>query len=886
MSQVDLRLALWNSNGISRHVHEVEMFLRLNKIDIMLLSETHGTDKTHIYIKGYSVVYANHPGNKAFGGAAIIIKSALNYTLCNAHQSDEIQAAIIELLITGQKIIIASVYCRPRFNLKEADYSNLFSLFGSKFIIGGDFNAKNTIWGSRLTTAKGKELQKCLNCNNIEYISGGEPTYWPSDPCKIPDLLDLFFQKGLNPNIFTIENLPELSSDHTPIILTCCALKNQNVTPNLINYKKLKKSLETNININVSLKSSDEINKAICDFENLIKSEVGKCKKQIISIASSNKISLEIRNMIQEKRKLRSRWQITRDPHIKTLLNRATKMLKNELKIAKETQISNRIQNLTPYKDTDYSLWEEISHIKRPVQRQEPIQMASGVWLKNDKQKVEAFKTHYENQFTSYNDNDNIAHLDSIKNFINSPMPVEKPLKKISPSEIRKHIKALNHRKASGPDQISGKIVKILPPKGIIWLTYVFNAILRLGYFPDRWKMARVIAIAKPGKSPNKIESYRPISVLSVFSKLIERIILHRMLKYLEGKIPEHQFGFREGHGTPEQCHRIVNFIRNSMENKEYCTAVFLDVSKAFDKVWHLGLLYKIKQILPLNIYVILKSYLTNRQFYVVIRKENSSIGAILAGVPQGSVIGPYLYTIFTRDLPEIYNGLTATYADDTAYMYSHISPEIANECMQNHLYKVEEWTRKWNIRINTDKSQNVVFTLNRKASPSLNFNGLDVPKTDTAKYLGLTLDTRLTFKHHITQKRKEFNMKRKKLYYLINSKSKLSLKNKLLLYSSVLKPIWTYCIPLWSLASKSNIKKIQACQNITLRVMTGAHTYIPNEQLHRELKIKTVEEEASKQSEKHRIRLENHSNALANNLSSAGILISRLKKKVFQFNN
>lgn len=882
MSQVDLRLALWNSNGISRHVHEVEMFLRLNKIDIMLLSETHGTDKTHIYIKGYSVVYANHPGNKAFGGAAIIIKSALNYTLCNAHQSDEIQAAIIELLFMGQKIKIASVYCRPRFNLKEADYSNLFSLFGSKFIIGGDFNAKNTIWGSRLTTAKGKELQKCLNCNNIEYISGGEPTYWPTDPRKIPDLIDLFFQKGLNPNIFSVSNISDLSSDHSPVILTCCAAVNKKIIPNFIDYKKLNHVLKNKINLNAKLRNSDDIDVAIHQFDALLKQEISNCSKPIETIKSSNLISLEIRKKIQEKRQLRSRWQRTRDPIIKTLLNRITKELKQELKYMKETEIANHIKNLTPYKDTEYSLWKEMAHIKKPVQRKEPIRSSNGTWLISEDQKAEAFKNHFTNQFTSYNDNNDLSDINTMSSFINSPMPVDNELKKISPNEIRYQIKRINIRKAPGPDGITGKVIKSLPTAGVLWITYVFNAILRLGYFPKYWKTARVITILKPGKTPNSLDSYRPISILNAFSKLIERLTLVRMFKYIDGHIPDHQFGFREGHGTPEQCHRIVKYIRNSFENKEYCCAIFLDVSKAFDKVWHLGLLFKLKSLFPQHIFNLLKSYITDRNFFVQLGSSKSELGNVTAGVPQGSVLGPYLYVLYTSDLPKISHGLTATFADDTAFLISHKDPNRASEQLQNHLFKIEEWTRRWNIRINTEKSQHVVFTLNKGTSPPVTFNGAPVPIAQTAKYLGLHLDKRLTFKQHVTAKRKELNIKRKKMYYILNSKSPLSLENKILLYKSLLKPLWLYCIPLWGLASNSNIKIIQAFQNITMRVITGAHTYITNEQLHRELKLTTITEEIDIYTKKHRNKIENHSNELARNLLRADIVNSRLKKKLF----
>lgn len=147
--------------------------------------------------------------------------------------------------------------------------------------------------------------------------------------------------------------------------------------------------------------------------------------------------------------------------------------------------------------------------------------------------------------------------------------------------------------------------------------------------------MAQVILIPKPGKEPEEVKSYRPISLLSILSKVFEILILKRIKPVLESKnIPEHQFGFREHHATIEQVHRIVRKIKNALEGKMYCSAAFLDVSQAFDKVWHPGLLYKIKKSLPHNLYQLLKSYLSDRYFLIKYQEELSDIYPINSGVP------------------------------------------------------------------------------------------------------------------------------------------------------------------------------------------------------------------------------------------------------------
>lgn len=305
-----------------------------------------------------------------------------------------------------------------------------------------------------------------------------------------------------------------------------------------------------------------------------------------------------------------------------------------------------------------------------------------------------------------------------------------------------------------------------------------------------------------------------------------------------------------------------------------------MDVQKAFDKVWITGLLYKLKKILPPYLFVLMKSYLSGRSFFVQCGDDVSSRGIILSGVPQGSVLGPHLYVVFTHDLPVLEGGLTATFADDTAFLYSSDCEIESAGKMQDHLHRVEAWCSRWNIRVNPEKSQHTTFTMRTKTGPRLSLCRKNIPHTNSVKYLGLHLDRTLTFKDHIIKKKKQANIMRKKLYYLLNKKSKLTLKNKLLLYKVCIKPIWTYCLPLWGMASKSNIEIIQRVQNITLRVCTGALTVVPNEQLHRELRIKTVNEEIQTAAVAHRDRMIGHTNTNAQIVIKNQLICTRFKKK------
>ena len=190
---------------------------------------------------------------------------------------------------------------------------------------------------------------------------------------------------------------------------------------------------------------------------------------------------------------------------------------------------------------------------------------------------------------------------------------------------------------------------------------------------------------------------------------------------------------------------------------------------------------------------------------------EYSSLREIKAGVPQGSILGHILYLIYTRDIPVIRGVHTATYADDTAILSVGKSQQESIAKLQSACDEITNWAEKWKIKLNEQKSLNINFTYkNIKEQIPINLNRVQVPFANTAKYLGMKLDTKIKWKEHVKKKRIELDMKYKEMKWIIGRKSNLPVHLKVLIYNQILKPVWLYGIQLWGCTKSTNINVIQ----------------------------------------------------------------------------
>ncbi|GFW12124.1 RNA-directed DNA polymerase from mobile element jockey [Trichonephila clavipes] len=372
----------------------------------------------------------------------------------------------------------------------------------------------------------------------------------------------------------------------------------------------------------------------------------------------------------------------------------------------------------------------------------------------SDFEKAEAFKDTLEVTFQEnvepYCD-DKIEEVENVVcNYFDNFTTLTPPL--TSPIEVRGIIKRLQNRKAAGPDHIPNIALKYLTLNAITHLTKIYNQCLIKNHFPTQWKQANVVMLPKPNQDHKFSQNYRPISLLSTTAKVFERIILKRIQTHCKAIdcIPPEQCGFREGHSTLHQLIRVTNIINEGFANKFYTVGVFLDVKRAFDKMWHDGLTYKlIKLKFPGYLIKIVHNYLHNRTFRVRVNNTFSTNGLIQSGTPQGSSLSPSLYNIYTHDFPEHLTVSTCLFADDSALLTQGTQLKYTLKNMQNFLDKLQDWLTQWRIAINVDKSQAIIFRKWGVIDPPFQLTLFEdnIQWVSVVRYLGLHMDSRLTYK-------------------------------------------------------------------------------------------------------------------------------------------
>ena len=405
----------------------------------------------------------------------------------------------------------------------------------------------------------------------------------------------------------------------------------------------------------------------------------------------------------------------------------------------------------------------------------------------------------------------------------------------LAPGEVEDIINVLDVNKATGPDGISHKMLKLVSNEVSVPLSIIFNRSLSSSLFPDLWKIAHVMPVFK-ANDPSVTSNYRPISLISCIGKLFERVVYKHIYNFLieNDLIYKYQSGFLPNHSSTHQLIELYHSIITSLEKYEHSILIFCDFSKAFDRVWHKGLLFK------LNNYGIsgpllrwITSYLSNRKQAVFIKDSVSSFKTINAGVPQGSVLGPLFFLIYINDISHNLSSLSRLFADDTSLSYSSQDLIYIENVAKSDLRKLEIWSKEWLMSFNPKKTEALIIS-NRQLPfiPSFTFDNTPIQITKQHKHLGVILSNDGKWNAHI-----QYILSKVTKYVATLRKLKLILNRKNLekLYLTYIRPLLEYSCELWDNCGVENSLILEKIQLEAARIVTGLPIYTKIEFLYEE---------------------------------------------------
>ena len=414
--------------------------------------------------------------------------------------------------------------------------------------------------------------------------------------------------------------------------------------------------------------------------------------------------------------------------------------------------------------------------------------------------------------------------------------------------EIFKIIRSLNVNKAHGHDDISIRMIKICDKSLLKPLIIIFENSIKSSCYPDIWKKSNIIPVHKKNDK-RLVNNYRPISLLPIFGKIFEKIMFNRIYDFLlkEELLNPNQSGFRPSDSCINQLLAITHEIFEAFDCNPTLEvrSVFLDISKAFDKVWHEGLLYKLKSMgISGDFYKLLENYLSGRFQRVVLNGQSSSWRPVLAGVPQGSILGPLLFLIYINDLPNKLKSNAKLFADDTS-LFTVVQDEIESaNVLNDDLCSISKWAFNWKMLFNPDPSkpaQEVLFSRKKKAQnhPTISLNNIQVERSCSQKHLGLILDDKLNFKQHIDSAITKINKGIaviKKLRYTLPRKSLITI------YKAFLRPLIDYGDIIYDQPqNESFCEKLEAVQYKVALAITGAIQGSSREKINQELELESL---------------------------------------------
>ena len=768
-----------NVNSLRAHdfirVKSIEAYNNQHNCDIIAVTETAlspDIDNSNLDLTGYTCVRRDLPPDTTHGGVLIYHRDSL--ALKTRPDLEKHPNILVCEITVGNKILFFTVVYR-RFGQTPSEFNNFIEKFDEicqsitnenpycMFFVG-DFNAHLKRWGNINDDDNfGIALQNIFDAYGLFQLVD-QPTYITKNSSSCIDLVITD-----QPNIV-------LESDIHPALHTNCNHQINFVKINVhcpppppynrrvwhfdrANVKSIQRSL-TNFDWEKYLGDFKSIDEQVNGFNSVLDNIFANFipfSDIIVKPKDPPWVTKNLKTFYNKYRKqYRSFIKRGRREADKINIDLMREQYTNLVELAKEKYLKSLGNKLSdPYTGAK-SYWSALKILlKKNIASIIPPIIYDSIFVTDPEEKCVLFNNHFAKQCT-------ILQTDSV--LPNQDRITPSTLKSVgfAVEDILKHIRGLNPNKAHGHDGISIKMLQICDKSILKPLRIIYSNCIEKGYFPEDWKKANVIPIYKKN-SKQDIQNYRPISLLPICGKIFENIIFDNLYRYIFSNklISDRQSGFRKGDSTIKQLISITHDIYQSFDclPPKDIRAIFLDISKAFDKVWHEGLLFKLKRNgVDGNMLSILSSFLSDRYQRVTINGKNSDWSKIGAGVPQGSVLGPLLFLIYINDLVEVVDSEIRIFADDT-FIFQVVSDRLScTNVLNNDLRKISNWARQWKMAFNPDISKQAVevqFSSKKSETlcDTLVLNGIAVKNVCETKHLGLILDSNLTFVNHINEK-------------------------------------------------------------------------------------------------------------------------------------
>ncbi len=826
----------WNCFSLNLdRITELKMFLVEKRPDIICLNELKLNEaQCNLYMNFEQYITIHKSRNSFGGGVAMLIRKSIDYTAINFDDLG-LECLAIKIETAMRPLVLISYYNPKALSVEIFEKAKSLKM---DFIIIGDLNARSRSLGCIKENQSGSVLENILINNDLVVLNDRKPTYFrfQSDYREILDLA--VGTPWIASQVTSFEVLDEdlMGSDHAPICVTIDTSLQESRGNNSLEQNDdfdLSKAdwfkFQEALNIQPSDEQWNDVEKLNTFIVNSILTAANLSIPKMTQ-KKSGTLPPNILLLIRERRELRRR--IKHDQSLKTEYNRLTKRIKAsiiEFNSDKWEKFVNEHGNNMP---SSRPMWRRINKARsnKSGGNKIPTLVSNGIRCTTDEEKANLFASMLEKTFEGSNAQFDESHKLKVEKEVREYLEneVEEEIDLINIQEIKKVLKYLRTSATHGESKIHNRMLKNLPDGFLKVVARLANLTLMQGKIPNSWKLAKIIMIPKTSGSSNDPAGFRPISLTCCLCKLIEKIIQKRIYHSLEmrGILIVNQSGFRKNRGTSDNLFFLTQKIKESFVRKKNVCSLLFDIQKAFDNVWHCGLVYKMIKS-EINRYLIkwVVNFLSERCFVVQVGGYTSTSKKIRFGVPQGSCLSPLLFNIFINDLP-VENRRNESYsllfADDLATFFIFKRGGHLSSIVKRYLFKLTSWLFLWRLEMNVLKCSYSIFSNSSRTKKKYDFfmNGKRIEHEPQPKFVGVYFDEILSFNRQVRETKAKC-INRLNIIRIISGRSwKLNEKTLVMIYRALLGSVIDYSFFALTCLSEYNLKQFQVIQNKAMRAI------------------------------------------------------------------